>query len=203
MITLSLPFACCIGLDVALRPEPLPTPAGSTLLGQLFLTSEDFPDARWMPDPNGPGEACSSAPLGSGCESAEAQRLFYHGPTGHAYQTVHIYYSAEDAAADFLRVVNGELQTGARGTDWTRPPDWAVVTQRANEALFKCHINWPGLPQDCVYISRYDQFIVIFFSSVDALNLTEFHHVIEAIDLRMARALSGTLSPVPGQSEER
>jgi len=196
IITLSLPFVCCVGLDTAFRPEPLPTPAGSTLLSQLFLTSADFPNDRWTPDPNGPGRACISAPLGSGCESAEARQLFFHGPTGHAFQTIHVYYSRQDAAADFQRVVSLELQNGhPMRTDWSQPSEWDSLGSSADEAVFKCRIPWPGLPRQCEFIGRYDEFIVIFFSSVDALDLSQFEQVLDAIDARMSASLPHDHNP--------
>jgi hypothetical protein len=167
-----------------------------TLLSQLFLTSSDFPNDWWTPDPLGPNEACSAAPLDSGCESAEARRLFFYPayPTsGSTIQTIHVYYTEEDAAADFERAVNLEFQDGhPMRTDWARPFAGDPDAGNADEATLQCRIPWPGFPRACEYIGRYDEFIVIFYSVLDALNLSEFQHVIHAIDARMAAALPAT-----------
>ena len=193
VLTVGITILFCRGLLAALRPEPRPTPAGMASLSQLFLQSSDFPDGLWIPDPPEPREACSSTPLGSGCESAEALSLFFYRlgtRSGSTLQTIHVYYTEQDAAVDFQRVVDLELQDGhPMRTSWAHPPQWDPTAVSTDQATLKCRIPWPGEPSECEYIGRYKEFIVILHSRVDSLDLLELMQVIRALDARITSAL--------------
>ena len=167
-------------------------------LEELFIEESVFPH-DWRVDPGGPGKACISAPLGSGCRSYYARNLFYsftENPRGGGLQEIHQYLSAEEASADFQRLEKGWFSINDFQTEWRIPYELEGVAPQVDQFILGCH--YYGEDEQCQFAARYEEFVVRIHldrsrmaheGMVELLSYSELTQVIRAIDNKVMEML--------------
>lgn len=152
------------------------------MLEDLFLDESELP-MGWSRQEEF-SEACVAAPLDSGCKSVDDLMTLFHHESGHAYETIYVYETAELAASDFARMFDMVYSGNKYSTPWIIPNELPYRSTVANQSYFACNTH-SGEPR-CRFLSQYHEFIVEFYTKTGNMPFEELEQVLEPIDKKIA-----------------
>jgi hypothetical protein len=185
----ALTACACLAL-LALSHSPLINrePQRLVLADDLLLAPGDFP-AEWSVTAQVAARPCAAAPLGSGCRAYRTLVRFLHfGRMGdRARQEVQVHLSQTRAASEYQIELGEEFWVDERGTEWQTPDEFDLSDLSAEEAYAACQLYLEV--QDCQFIARYDEFIILYETTVIEMDYRAVMTVFRLIDRRAATVL--------------
>jgi hypothetical protein len=126
----------------------------------LFLDSNSLKEG-WETEGNGPYEACSASPLGSGCLTYGEYKSYKSvDGTMHATETIYIFKNADHAERNFQELVEEEFIKWPDEPDWYEVNDLLSINTKADNEYLACITI--GIVEDCQLASQYEEFVVVF-----------------------------------------
>ena len=126
----------------------------------LFLDSSSLPEG-WETEGDGPFEACSASPLGSGCLTYGEYKS-YKSVDGnmHATETIYFFRNVDHAGRNFQELLEEEYLEWPDEPGWYEMNDLLSTTSRADNEYLACIPI--GIAEDCQLASQYEEFVVVF-----------------------------------------